>query len=86
MERVGVSCGGYATSGLADVRSHDCTFVSGSGRKLNRVFSAEVLLANKDRRRASFEALHIPTYANIEAISRDGTRPFIWRSDSAIDC
>jgi hypothetical protein len=35
---------------------------------------------------ALFEALHIPNYTNIEAISRDGKRLFISRRDCAIDC
>jgi hypothetical protein len=35
---------------------------------------------------ALFEALQIPNYTNIEAISRDGKRLFISRKDCAIDC
>jgi hypothetical protein len=35
---------------------------------------------------ALFEALQIPNYTHIEAISRDGTRLFISRRDCAMDC
>jgi hypothetical protein len=35
---------------------------------------------------ALFEALHIPNYTTIEAISRDGRRLFISRRDCAMDC
>jgi hypothetical protein len=35
---------------------------------------------------ALFRALHIPNYTNIEAISRDGKRLFISRSDCMMDC
>ena len=35
---------------------------------------------------ALFEALQIPNYTNIEAISRDGKRLFISRRDCAMDC
>ena len=35
---------------------------------------------------ALFEALHIPNYTSIEAISRDGMRLFISRRDCPIDC
>jgi hypothetical protein len=35
---------------------------------------------------ALFEALHIPNYTNIDAISRDGKRLIISRRDCAIDC
>jgi hypothetical protein len=35
---------------------------------------------------ALFDALHIPNYTNIEAISRDGKRLFISRIDCEIDC
>jgi hypothetical protein len=35
---------------------------------------------------ALFEALQIPNYTDIEAISRDGKRLFISRSDCAMDC
>jgi hypothetical protein len=34
----------------------------------------------------AFEALQIPNYTNIEAISRDGKHLFISRKDCAIDC
>jgi len=35
---------------------------------------------------ALFDALHIPNHVSIEAISRDGRRLFISRSDCAMDC
>jgi hypothetical protein len=35
---------------------------------------------------ALFEALQIPNYTTIEAISRDGTRLLISRRDCAVDC
>ena len=35
---------------------------------------------------ALFEALHIPNYTSIQAISRDGKRLFISRRDCAMDC
>lgn len=45
-----------------------------------------VLDVREWRQYALFEALHIPNYTNIEAISRDGKRLLISRRDCPMDC
>jgi hypothetical protein len=45
-----------------------------------------VLDVHEWKQYALFEALHIPNYTDIEAISRDGKRLFISRSDCPMDC
>jgi hypothetical protein len=45
-----------------------------------------VLDVNEWKQYALFEALEIPNYTNIQAISRDGKRLFISRRDCAMDC
>jgi hypothetical protein len=45
-----------------------------------------VLDVSEWKQYALFEALQIPNYTNIEAVSRDGKRLFISRRDCALDC
>ena len=71
------------------VRIHDgftgWVFVTPDGRY---IFTEPlyVLDVREWKQYALFEALQIPNYTNIEAISRDGKRLFISRRDCAMDC
>jgi len=71
------------------VRIHDgftgWVFVTPDGRY---IFTEPlyVLDVRQWKQYALFEALQIPNYTNIEAISRDGKRLFISRRDCAMDC
>jgi hypothetical protein len=73
----------------APVRIHDgftgWVFVTPDGRYIVTE-PLYVLDVSEWKQYALFEALEIPNYTNIEAISRDGKRLFISRRDCAMDC
>ena len=73
----------------APVRIHDgftgWVFVTPDGRYIVTE-PLYVLDVSEWKQYALFEALQIPNYTNIEAISHDGKRLFISRRDCAMDC
>jgi hypothetical protein len=76
---------GRATPVRIDAGFTGWVFVSSDGRYIVTE-PLYVLDVREWKQYALFEALQIPNYTKIEAISRDGKRLFISRRDCAIDC
>jgi len=76
---------GQATPVRIDSEFTGWVFVTSDGRYIVTE-PLYVLDVREWKQYALFEALQIPNYTKIEAISRDGKRLFISRRDCAIDC
>lgn len=76
---------GRATPVRIDAGFTGWVFVTPDGRYIVTE-PLDVLDVREWKQYALSEALHIPNYTKIEAISRDGKRLFISQRDCAIDC